>query len=330
MDPMTIAALGGGLLRGVTSLFGDSEEERRNKQRRRMLQALRGQQEQNRKRAETDKASLNREMSSEKADRRNTLSQKLAQYGYEPGGSIATNEKDLVLGNIQGKDNVMARLEESNQMLDKQYSDIESGIEDTPDAFGTFLGEGIAGANEGINFAKSFGLMDPKIPVGKGINKPGNYTSPSAPVITPPDQIAPQINPVDPTILDPVNVPNGDMQIGDSLIPDYSEMKRKLNMGETGGYAGGMNAPTKYDTPVTSPEVNVQGMNQGMNNINLSLLGEGGNTMLGEGGVGFEMDPMLTDIPNYSDMMSRYNTGGDLPGYKNPFKKNNNALRLKR
>ena len=79
MDPITIAALGGGLLRGVTSLFGESEEEKRNKQRQRLLQAIRDQQAGNKERAQKDKERMDRELSSEKADRRNVLSQKLAQ-----------------------------------------------------------------------------------------------------------------------------------------------------------------------------------------------------------------------------------------------------------
>ena len=266
MEPIITSALIGAGVKGISSLFGESEEEKRNKQRRRMLQAIRGQQEANVKRAETDKADANRDMSSEKADRRNTLSQKLAQYGYEPGGSIATNEKDLVLGNMRTKENIRSGLAEANQILDKQYTEIDAGMEDNPDPFSTFLGESISGASEGIKFGQALGFLDPK----------------------------------------------------------------------GGGGTGNGTPPTKYDTPVTNPEVNLTGlqnMNIGSNNanMNLSLLGEGGkgNTMLGEGNVGFEMDPMLSDVPDYSNLLGE-GTGGDLPGYKNPFKKNNNVFRLRK
>ena len=260
MDPITIAALGGGLLRGVTSLFGESEEEKRNKQRQRLLQAIRDQQAGNKERAQKDKERMDRELSSEKADRRNVLSQKLAQYGYEPGGSIATNEKDLVLGNIKGKGDIEARLEEANALLQRQAGDVNAGIECEPDPFGTFVSEAIGGAAEGINFGKALGFLDP------GKARPG----------------------------------------GNSLNT----------------------APSKYDTPVTNPEINTSELTKGLNFSlmgegdntgvnNLSLLGEGNNSMMDD--IGFEFDPKL---------LSTEGMGGDLAGYKNPFKKFNNAYRL--
>lgn len=262
--PIVAAAGAGALLKGVSSLFGDSEEEKRNKVRRRMLQAIRGQQEANMKRAETDKANANRDMSSEKADRRNVLSQKLAQYGYEPGGSIATNEKDLVLGNMRQKENIMAGLNESNQLLDKQYGDINAGMEDNPDPFSTFLGEAIGGANEGIKFGQALGFLDPQNNPGKSV---GGTTTTNTTMV-----------------------------------------------------------PTKYDTPVTNPEVNPI-----INPIDPTILPDTNEGLLGDagmrpgaGGMGFEMDPMLSDIPDYSSIMGP--TGWELTGYKNPFKK----LRIKR
>lgn len=168
INPMTAFAVGGGLLRGITSLFGESEEEKRNKQRRRAIQILREQMQRNEQKAEEDKAQTTRMFQGEKADRRNLLTQKLSQYGMDPTGSMAANEKDLVEGEIVSRANIDSQLKELNNAIQSQIGEIESGIETEESGFSRFLGEGIEGVNMGINFGKAFGFMDPAAAITGG------------------------------------------------------------------------------------------------------------------------------------------------------------------
>jgi hypothetical protein len=162
MEPIITSALIGAGIKGFSSLFGDSEEEKRNKQRQAAIKALRAQIARNLQQAGTEKLQSDRTFSGRVTDRRGALNSKLTSRGMDPIGSIYSNEEDLIEGNIGEKSAIDTRTAALNASVEDNIGELEAGVEEPEGGFSRFMGGAIEGANLGMGFGKALGFLDPK------------------------------------------------------------------------------------------------------------------------------------------------------------------------
>lgn len=151
MIPQLIAAGVGGI---VNSVFGTSEEERRNEQRRKMIEAYLRRQKENEARAQGFRTKSDTTYSGRINDRRAGVNMKLAESGMDPVGSMYTNEKDLVNANVQEKANIDENLAGMNSELQRGIDELNAGMESGPG----FLENFVSGGLKSMNLAS--GIMD--------------------------------------------------------------------------------------------------------------------------------------------------------------------------
>lgn len=144
MIPQLIAAGVGGV---VNSLFGTSEEDRRNEQRRKMIEAYLRRQKENEARAQGFRTKSDTTYSGRINDRRAGVNMKLAESGMDPVGSMYTNEKDLVNANVQEKANIDENLAGMNSELQGGIDELNAGMEEGPGFFENFVSGGLKGMN---------------------------------------------------------------------------------------------------------------------------------------------------------------------------------------
>jgi len=149
---------GTSVLGGVVNLLGDSEEEKRNQERRKRAKAMLQQMDRNKQLAQEEKNSNNREFASAITDRKNSMNQKLAQYGFDPVGSIASNEKDLVTGNIETNAAVDLKTNKVNNDIQSTIDQINAGMEEPESGISRFGGGLLKGFNLGSDVNNALGL----------------------------------------------------------------------------------------------------------------------------------------------------------------------------
>jgi len=158
---LAAAGIGAGV-GAIANMFGESEEEKRNRQRREMIAGFLKEMERNRKQASDEKMQSNRDLSSNQADRRQAVNQKLTSEGFSPIGSVASNEKDLIAGNIHEKDSISNLLAKMNSQVQSEVDQTNAGMETEPDMFSRALSGGIKGFNMGSDiFGAATNMINP-------------------------------------------------------------------------------------------------------------------------------------------------------------------------
>jgi len=170
IPPQAIAAVVGGL---TNSLFGTSEEDRRNEQRRKMIEAYLRRQKENEARAQGFRTKSDTTYSGRINDRRAGVNMKLAESGIDPVGSMYSNEKDLVNANLQDKANIDENLAGMNSELQGGIDELNAGMEEGPGFFENFVSGGLKGMN------LTSGIMDAikKPDLGGGIGDKTSVTT---------------------------------------------------------------------------------------------------------------------------------------------------------
>lgn len=151
IPPQVIAGLTGGV---INSVFGTSEEERRNEQRRKMIESYLRRQKENEARAAGYRTKSDTTYSGRINDRRAGVNMKLAESGVDPVGSMYSNEKDLVNANVQEKANIDENTAEQNAQLMSGVDELNAGMETEPGFFENFISGGLKGMNH------ASGVMD--------------------------------------------------------------------------------------------------------------------------------------------------------------------------
>lgn len=147
-----LAAAGIGAVAGAAeNIFGESEEEKANRQKRQQITALLKSIERERARGFDEKVNVNRDFSSFVADRRQATNQKLSQEGFSPVGSVGSNEKDLVEGSIKQKEDIDSNVNKFASGVHSEVDQITAGMQTEP-GFGEKL---FSGAVKGFNLGSS-------------------------------------------------------------------------------------------------------------------------------------------------------------------------------
>jgi hypothetical protein len=149
--PFLAAAGIGSLAGGLLNMFGESEEEKRNRLKRQQIEAMLKQMERERQLAQEEKKQSDRDASSSMADRRTAVNQKLSQYGYDPVGSIASNESDIIKANISNKANISQLMKERENEIQSVIDQLNATMEDEP----SLLTRGLSGGLKGFNLASN-------------------------------------------------------------------------------------------------------------------------------------------------------------------------------
>lgn len=160
---LAAAGIGAGV-GALANILGESEEEKNNRMAKAKIAALLKQMEKERLLAQEEKTQSDRDFSGMVAERRGAVNQKYAQYGFSPSGTIASasNEKDLVRGNITNKSNIDLNFKKTKAAIQSEVDALNAGMQDEPSVFEKGLSGGIKGFNLGSDIygAATGGIKD--------------------------------------------------------------------------------------------------------------------------------------------------------------------------
>lgn len=162
LAPLVIPAIMAGA-GAIGNILGESEEEKRNRERKQMIAAYLKRIDENNKRRQKEKEQSDLLYGGKVGERRSNYDAVLASKGLDVSGSNYANEKDLINANIYEKQGVDTRYDTMNADINSNIDMLNAGMEKTPGFAGgvkNFLSGAVKGFTTGAGISQALQGVD--------------------------------------------------------------------------------------------------------------------------------------------------------------------------